>query len=69
MPVVQRCREAPRTGMMRVATWPWSSLRSKPAADGPRYKALGNAMACNVMAWIGARISLFERVVLGRNAA
>jgi len=43
--------------------------RSKPAADGPRYKALGNAMACNVMAWIGARISLFERVVLGRNAA
>jgi DNA (cytosine-5)-methyltransferase 1 len=28
----------------------------KPAADGPRYKALGNSMACNVMRWIGQRI-------------
>jgi DNA (cytosine-5)-methyltransferase 1 len=26
------------------------------AADGPRYKALGNSMAVPVMAWIGARI-------------
>lgn len=43
--------------------------RGKPAADGPRYKALGNAMACNCMRWIGARISLFERTVLRRNAA
>lgn len=32
-------------------------LRSgKPAADGPRYKALGNSMAVNVMRWIGSRI-------------
>lgn len=28
----------------------------KPAADGPRYKALGNSMAVNVMRWIGERI-------------
>ena len=31
-------------------------FRNKPAADGPRYKALGNSMAVNVMAWIGGRI-------------
>lgn len=30
--------------------------RGKPAADGPRYKALGNSMAVNVMRWIGERI-------------
>lgn len=30
--------------------------RNKPAADGPRYKALGNSMAVPVMAWIGERI-------------
>jgi DNA (cytosine-5)-methyltransferase 1 len=27
------------------------------AADGPRYKALGNSMAVPVMAWIGTRIN------------
>jgi DNA (cytosine-5)-methyltransferase 1 len=30
--------------------------RGKPAADGPRYKALGNSMAVPVMRWIGRRI-------------
>jgi DNA (cytosine-5)-methyltransferase 1 len=30
--------------------------RGKPAADGPRYKALGNSMAVPVLAWIGERI-------------
>lgn len=33
--------------------------RNKPAADGPRYKALGNSMAVPVMRWIGARIVKF----------
>ena len=36
---------------------PW---RGKPAGecpDGPRYKALGNSMCTNVMAWIGERIA------------
>lgn len=41
--------------------------RGRPAADGPRYKALGNSMAVNVMRWIGARIDLFEKHV-GRAA-
>ena len=31
--------------------------RSKHAADGPRYKALGNSMAVPVMRWIGERIA------------
>jgi DNA (cytosine-5)-methyltransferase 1 len=31
--------------------------RGKPAADGPRYKALGNSMAVPVMRWIGQRIN------------
>lgn len=30
----------------------------KMAADGPRYKALGNSMAVPVMAWIGKRIQM-----------
>lgn len=32
----------------------------KMAADGPRYKALGNSMAVPVMRWIGQRIELAE---------
>ena len=32
------------------------TIRNKPAADGPRYKALGNSMAVPCMAWIGERI-------------
>jgi len=34
--------------------------RGKPAADGPRYKALGNSMAVPVMRWIGERIQMVE---------
>jgi hypothetical protein len=34
--------------------------RGKPAADGPRYKALGNSMAVPCMAWLGKRIQLIE---------
>lgn len=32
--------------------------RGKPAADGPRYKALGNSMAVNCMRWLGHRIDM-----------
>lgn len=34
--------------------------RGKPAADGPRYKALGNSMAVPCMRWIGERIQMAE---------
>jgi len=33
--------------------------RGKPAADSPRYKALGNSMAVPVMKWLGERIQTF----------
>jgi DNA (cytosine-5)-methyltransferase 1 len=36
--------------------------RSPLAADGPRYKALGNSMAVNVMRHIGNRIQLVENL-------
>jgi len=32
------------------------------AADGPRYKALGNSMAVNVMRWIGTRIAMVDEI-------
>ncbi len=34
--------------------------RGKLAADGPRYKALGNSMAVPCMRWIGKRIQMVE---------
>lgn len=36
--------------------------RGKPAADGPRHRALGNSMACNVMRWLGRRIEMVEAI-------
>jgi len=36
--------------------WTLVLHRGKPAADGPRYKAIGNSMAVPVMRWIGKRI-------------
>ena len=36
------------------------TYRNKPAADGPRYKALGNSMAVPVIRWILQRIEAFE---------
>jgi len=35
-------------------------VRDKSASDGPRYKALGNSMAVNVMRWIGNRIQMAD---------
>ena len=40
--------------------WTLVPHRGKPAADGPRYRAIGNSMAVPVMRWIGARISRFD---------
>lgn len=34
------------------------------AADGPRFKALGNSMAVPVMRWIGERICAAERTAM-----
>lgn len=37
---------------------PWRNKNWTP--DGPRYKALGNSMAVNVMRWIGRRIEMVD---------
>jgi DNA (cytosine-5)-methyltransferase 1 len=41
------------------------TYRKKPAADGPRYKGLGNSIAVNVLRWIGRRIDIVETLVRG----
>ncbi len=39
---------------------PYRGKSPEDCPDGPRYKALGNSMACNCMAWIGERIAAYE---------
>ena len=39
---------------------PWRGKAADQCPDGPRYKALGNSMACNCMAWIGERIAAVD---------
>ena len=41
--------------------WTLVPHRGKPAADGPRYKAIGNSMAVPCMRWIGERIQATDR--------
>lgn len=36
--------------------WTQVPYRGKPAADAPRYKAIGNSMAVPCMAWLGQRL-------------
>jgi DNA (cytosine-5)-methyltransferase 1 len=42
--------------------WTAIQYRGKPAADGPRYKALGNSMAVPVLKWIGQRIEMVHKL-------
>jgi DNA (cytosine-5)-methyltransferase 1 len=37
--------------------------RGKLAADGPRYRSLGNSMAVPVMLWIGERIAAVDAIL------
>jgi DNA (cytosine-5)-methyltransferase 1 len=37
------------------------TFKGKPAADGPRYRALGNSMATNVIRWLWRRIEMVEQ--------
>lgn len=46
---------------------PWRGKDFAP--DGPRYKALGNSMACNAMRWIGQRIDIMEKILQQREDA
>ena len=49
----------------------WTDIpyRGKPAADGPRYKSLGNSMAVPVMRWIGQRVAAVDAIMKARRAA
>lgn len=48
----------------------WTNVphRGGAAADGPRYQAIGNSMAVNVMRWIGRRIALVDGLSDGADA-
>jgi DNA (cytosine-5)-methyltransferase 1 len=39
--------------------------RGKPAADGPRYKAIGNSWVVPVMVWLAERINMVEEAMAG----
>jgi DNA (cytosine-5)-methyltransferase 1 len=39
---------------------PWRKKAAGDCPDGPRYKALGNSMAVNVVTWIGERIQAVD---------
>jgi DNA (cytosine-5)-methyltransferase 1 len=43
--------------------WTAIQYRGKPAADGPRYRAIGNSMAVPVMRWIGERIDFVGALI------
>ncbi|MCD1645281.1 DNA cytosine methyltransferase [Aurantimonas coralicida] len=45
------------------------TYRGKPAADGPRYKALGNGFTVNSARWIARRIEMVDAIIAGRAAA
>lgn len=39
---------------------PWRNKAELDCPDGPRYRALGNSMAVNVIRWLGLRIEMIE---------
>jgi len=42
---------------------PWKGKPADQCPDGPRYKACGNSMAVPVMAWVGQRIALVDKLI------
>lgn len=45
------------------------TYRGKPAADGPRYRAIGNSMAVPVLAWLLERVRAVDEIHQHRTAA
>ena len=41
---------------------PWRGKPAEQCPDGPRYKAIGNAMPVNVMRWLGERIEMINAI-------
>lgn len=48
--------------------WTDITYKGKKAADGPRYKSLGNAMAVPVLSWIGNRLQMVEDLCNGNDS-
>ena len=46
----------------------WKGKPEEECPDAPRYKACGNSMCVNVMAWIGRRIQEVEKSIASRDA-
>ena len=46
----------------------WKGKPAEECPDAPRYKACGNSMCVNVMAWIGHRIQEVEESIASRDA-
>ena len=46
----------------------WKGKPEEECPDAPRYKACGNSMCVNVMAWIGHRIQAVEESIASRDA-
>jgi DNA (cytosine-5)-methyltransferase 1 len=59
VPVPSRRGEASRVELARLGVD--VPPTSKPAADGPRYKAIGNSMAVPVMRWIFNRLDIMDK--------
>lgn len=53
----------------RLQGFPDSYTDIPGAKNGPRYKALGNSMAVNVMRWIGMRIDMVDSVEIEKERA
>ena len=43
--------------------WTLVPYRGKPMANGPRYRVIGNAIAVNVISWIGRRMAMMDEVL------
>lgn len=41
---------------------PWNGKPAEQCPDGPRYRAIGNSMATNMMRWIGLRIAAVHSI-------
>lgn len=52
----------------KISSYTDIEIRSKRAADGPRYHAIGNSMCVNVLRWIGERIAAVEAITEGSAA-
>lgn len=46
----------------------WKGLQEEECPDAPRYKACGNSMCVNVMAWVGQRIQMMEFSIASHEA-